>query len=88
MKQDKIVIKEPFFVQIVVGFLTTFLFFQDLFNALWKLPLLFLLITCTTMYFNMVSVAYKLKHKGLPKFSWCFDTSFVLKDILVTSSQA
>jgi hypothetical protein len=76
MKQDKIVIEKTFFIQLIVSLLSTYAMFSDLFNTLWKLPVMIVLVFGVNAYFNMVAMAYKLKCKGLPKLSWCFKSSF------------
>ena len=75
--KDKIVIEKTFFLQVVVSLLSTYAYCSDLFNALWKIPVMVVLVFGVNAYFNMAAMAYKLKCKGLPKMSWCFRSSFV-----------
>jgi len=74
--QDKIVIEKTFFIQVVVSLLSTYAFCSDLFNALWKIPVMVVLVFGVNAYLNMAVMVYKLKHKGMPKLIWCFRSSF------------
>jgi len=76
MKQDKIVVEKTFFVQVVVSLLSTYAIASNLFNALWNIPVMVVLVFGVNAYFNMAVMVYKLKHKGIPKLSWCFKSSF------------
>jgi len=76
--KDKIVIEKTFFVQVVVSLLSTYAMFTDLFNALWKIPVMVVLVFGVNCYFNAIVVAYKLKSKRL-QLAWFFRSSFNIK---------
>jgi len=75
MKQDKIVIEKTFFVQVIVSLLSTYAFCSHIFNAIWKLPLMCVLVLCVTCYCNAVCIAYRVKSTRL-KLQWFFRSSF------------
>lgn len=81
MKKDKIVIEKTFFVQVVVSLIMTAAFFQEFLQTVWRLPVMVLVVVFANMYFNAISIGYRLKAKTL-KLRWCFKSAFVLKDIL------
>ena len=67
---------KSFFIQLVVSLMGTYALASDIFNALWKIPVMVVLVFGVNMYFNLAAMVYKLKHKGIPKLAWCFKTSF------------
>lgn len=73
--KDKIVIEKGFFVQIVISLIMTSVYFQEFLQAVWRLPVMVFVVVFANMYFNAVSIAYKLKSKTL-KLSWCFKSTF------------
>jgi len=56
MKQDKIVIEKTFFVQLIVSLLSTYALASDFFNALWKIPVMIVLVFGVNMYVNLSAI--------------------------------
>lgn len=79
MKQDKIVIEEGWFVQIVVSFLMTCAYFQEFLHAIWSLPLMAILVIVVNCYFNAIVIGYKLKSKTL-QLKWVFIPPFIFNN--------
>lgn len=77
--KDKIVINEGWFVQIVVSVLLTCAFFQDMLQVIWRLPFLVGVVVFVNLYWNAVSIGWKLHSKTL-KLKWCFVSSFTFNE--------
>ena len=73
--KDKIVVEKGFFVQLVVSLVMSYSFLQDVFQSVWRLPVMVFLVVVVNMYFNALAIAYKLKSRSL-KLRWCFSSSF------------
>ena len=74
--EDKIEVKESFFVQLVVSLLMTCAYLHSFLQTVIQLPIIVVLVIVVNMYFNAIVVGYKLKSKRL-KLQWCFISPFV-----------
>ena len=72
---DKIVVEKGFFVQLIVSLIMSYGYFQSFLQTVWRLPVMVLLVIVVNMYFNAVSIAYRLRSKRL-RLRWCFVSSF------------
>jgi len=73
--KSKIEIEKGFFIQVVVSLIMTSVYFQEFLQAVWRLPVMVILVVFVNMYFNAIAIAYKLKSKTL-KLNWCFRSPF------------
>ena len=73
--KDKIVIEKTFFVQVVISLIMSYSYFQEFLQTILRLPIMVLVVVFANMYFNAISIGYKLKSKTL-KLTWCFKSSF------------
>ena len=67
--------KQGLFVELIIALIMSYSMFKDFLYTIWSLPIMVILVVVVNLYFNAITIGYKLKSKKL-KLAWAFISPF------------